>query len=180
MGKSKFIRIFRTTLFIILLLIIVYKDLIAPYISEHNILNSFYGINANPLRTKLNIPIIEKNMISRFNYDKDYAENRWDAINAFPNNNEPLHIYKSVDADIKTQKLTEETDGFRQKVRDSIFQQFEITFKFRGDTIFKREGRLVYVHNTNYYGYDSKDTDLNDHGIDSVAKEWQLNHLGKK
>jgi hypothetical protein len=159
----------------------VYFYFYKPLKSKHEILKVPYGILSNPLRIKLRIPIIDNNMSPVYEYKKSDASNRWVSSNEFPEYGALSHPFKNVDADLKTLRLKEEWDSYRRKINDSIFQQINIFSKIIGDTISKRDGSLFYVHRVKRLlnsPYEKK-IDLNEHGVDSVAKKWHLDYLIK-
>jgi hypothetical protein len=181
MFKSKSYRVVRLILFCMLLLFYFYSYVYKPYNSKQEILNASYGIRSNHLRVKLKIPIIDSDMSPIYEYKKSDDGNRWESSNEFPDYGVISHPFKNVDADSTTLRLEEETDSFRRKINDSIFQQVNIYSKISGDTISKRDGLLFYVRKVKWLldsPYDKK-IKLDEHGIDSVTQKWHLSHLIK-
>lgn len=140
------------------------------YFYKKRLISEFhYGVKANSIRTKLNVPIIDDYMESVNPYN-EYG-NRWESSNKEPENNEVLHVWKNVSVDDVGR--IEEEDGFRKNVNGKI-AQFNISSNIYGDTLSKRKGMFFY--------YKSKligNENLTENQIDSISREWGLNYLVK-
>ena len=128
-----------------------------------------YGIKANSIRTKLNVPIIDDYMESVNPYN-EYG-NRWESSNKEPENYEVLHVWKNVSVDDIGR--IEEEDGFRKNVNGKI-TQFSISSNIYGDTLSKRNGMFFY-YKSELIGNEN----LTEIQIDSISREWGLNYLVK-
>ncbi|BAU55500.1 hypothetical protein [Mucilaginibacter gotjawali] len=187
MVKPKTYRILGVVFFGLFNIYNLYAFLYVPYKSDQDILKVSYGIKSNPLRKKLNIPVIEGDMSPIYRYHQFYASNRWESGNEYPVNGVIAHPYKFVDADRKTLRLKEEGDSYRRRINDTIFQQINIDSEIIGDTISKRHGLLFYMHKSNLLldtfvlvkPYN-KELKLDERGVDSVAKKWHLDYLVKE
>ena len=178
MDRLKFNPFFQIVFLGLLASLNGYTFIYRPYKNKQDILKAPYGIAANPLRAKLQLPLIENDMTACYPYNNS-GSNRWEAAHQNPGKGQIIHIYKTVDADNQTFKIEQETDAFRRKINDSVFQQLTITTIFKADTVLKKEGWLFYWHNTGYYGYNNEEKDLDSHGVDSVASSWRLRYFMK-
>jgi len=147
------------------------------YINKERISGSSFGVKSNSLRKKLNIPIIEEDMAPHDRYDK--SGNRWLVKNEYPGYGLISHIYKFVEVDPNTLKIQKESDAFRRKVNDTVFEELVLAFNFQSDTVNNRRGAIFYLHNTDYLDYARKDKYFNSLGIDSIAADWHLEYLIK-
>ena len=179
MAKTKLKRIINLLPFSLVVLFLSYEYIYSPLYNRHEILKSSYGVKANPLRVKYNIPIIEKDMSPRDDYNN--SGNRWLVSNEYPGNDQILHIYKFVNTDKNSQKITEESDAYRRKINDTVFQEVIIAFKFKNDKPYVSNGLLTYIYRPPHYlDHDAKGKYFDAHGIDSVAKKWHLDYLIKE
>ena len=176
MDKLKSNLIFQFIFLALLIAINGYNFIYLPYQDKHNILTAPYGTSANAFRLKWHVPVIEKDMEAVGHYNTS-ASNKWQTTDQFPGNGKVLHIYKMVDANLETLQPEQETDAFRRKINDSVFEQLTVTHTFKADTLYKTAGWLFLVHDTGFYNYDNHERDLDGHGVDSVAKKWGLNDL---
>ncbi|MBV8389342.1 MAG: hypothetical protein JO080_06050 [Mucilaginibacter sp.] len=163
-------------------LIIILGGIIILYLSyilinRQLVLNSSYGVKANPLRKRLRVPIIEENMRSHDTYSK--FGNRWWVADEYPDYGKISHIFKYVRVDRNSFKIREEEDAFSRRINDSVFQELILGFKFVGDTVTRENGLFVLRQNTESLNYDAKEKVLDSHAIDSIAVQWHLNSLLK-
>lgn len=129
-----------------------------------------YGVNANELRARLHIPVIDSYMKAKSKYNA-FLGNRWESSNDFPKDNTPLHVWKTVTPLTDTSGLDDEADAYRKKYNDTLYLQMNIFSKVRGDTIAIRNGKLFFYNNKQL------DIDITDMQIDSVSKSWGLKYL---
>lgn len=141
------------------------------FYNRHRISNLHYGVNANDLRVRLHIPIIDDYMKARNKYNA-FSGNRWESGKALPKDQEPLHVWKTVTPLTDTSGLYDEMDAYRKKLNDTLYFQMNIYSKVQGDTQATRHGKLFF-HNYNKL----LDIDLTDIQIDSVSKSWGLKYL---
>lgn len=150
------------------------------YIAFQLLYNSYrismlhYGVKANELRERLQIPVIENDMIA-VNYYNDFFGNRWESGRDYRLDTIPLHVWKNVIPFNDTAGLAKELDAFRKKYNDTLYWQMNISSKIQGDTMVTRDGRL-FLYGTN----NLLDVNLTDLEIDSVSKTWGLNYLVRK
>lgn len=167
MLKRHFILILASLFFIFL----IYR-LIANRVKISNL---HYGVKANDIRKKLFVPIIDDYMFVE-DPDAKYVGNRWESKKELPENyGEVLHVWKVAIPLTEKAGLSEEKDGFRKKANDSLYYQLNINSTIQGDSFAVRRGELFY-----YNMHGSPNLNLDDAGIDSVAKKWRLFYLVRK
>jgi hypothetical protein len=141
------------------------------FYTKHQVSNLHYGIQANELRKRLQIPIIEDNMKPE-GYNEAISGLYWKANQQLPTDKEVLHVWKNAIPFSDTAGLYKESDGFRKKYNDSLYYQLIIHSAITGDTTVKRSGKL-FIYNKS----ELLNIVLNDEQVDSVAKSWGLNYL---
>lgn len=98
-----------------------------------------FGVNANKLRKRIHIPIID-----------DYMKGdgyRWESDNIVPIDSETLHWWKKVQEHHRNgDLLSEESDAYRKNINDVIFQ-LNIHSIIINDSISSRRGNL-FLGNT--------------------------------
>lgn len=130
-----------------------------------------YGVKANELRKKLQLPLIDEDM-----YEKtDYAGNgsRWNNKRKEPKGNEILHVWKNVIPKNDESGLFKEYDAYKRISNDTIYQ-LNIVAEVVGDTAVIRQGTL---YRENSPGVATPIADLTDLQVDSLAKLWGLKEL---
>ena len=168
MKKLNFIEKLINVLLVCLCIYFLFKY----FQNNYEIKNLSYGVKANSLRQSLNIPIIDENM-NAVNMFDDYFGNRWETNRDEPQKNEILHTWKKViPSEEKNFLLAEEWDAFRRRDSDDQITQFNIYTKVKGDSFVERNGKIFF-----YNSEVRNKVILDERGIDSVAKKWNLNHL---
>lgn len=130
-----------------------------------------YGVKANELRKKLQLPLIDEDM-----YEKtDYAGNgsRWNNKRKEPKDNEVLHAWKNIIPLNEKSGLDKEYDAYKRIINDTLYQ-LNIDAKVVGDTAVIRQGTL---YRENSPGVATPITNLTDLQVDSLAKLWGLTEL---
>lgn len=132
-----------------------------------------YGVEANVLRSQLNIPLIDKDMEALHRFD-EFVGNKWEADETIPvHSNEVLHIWKTVVPGEST-VLKQETDAFRRKKSDSTLQQLNINTTIFNDSEVKQTGLLFQISSKT----EAKllgDRKLSAEELRSVKLEWGIN-----
>jgi hypothetical protein len=162
---NKYIFAVLMTLFIINIIIDISQN------RERKDDNSYFGKEANEIRSKLNIPIIQDNMESK----RLYNGQRWDSPIKFPNDREALHLWKIVTLPKYFGSIYEEKDAFRKKFNDTLYQQLNIYNGISCDTIVKRQGNLFFVGKVEY-----PKKHLNAVQVDSVLISWGVSLYDSK
>jgi regulatory protein YycI of two-component signal transduction system YycFG len=142
--------------------------------NNKKIANLHYGIKANALRKSLNVPIIDEYMKAESKHDEFFG-NRWKSWREKPNSKEILHAWKVVTpSENKQYVLDKEMDAYRMKNENGIILQLNIFSEIYNDSILTRTGIIVY------HTEPRRSIELNEKGVDSVVKSWNLNYLIKK
>ena len=142
--------------------------------NKKKIANLDYGIKGNVLRKSLNVPIIDEYMTAESKYDEFFG-NRWESSREKPKSEEILHAWKVViPSENEDYVLDEEMDAYRMKNENGRILQLNIYSKIINDSSLTRTGRVFY--NTE----PREKLELNEKGVDSVVKSWNLNYLIKK
>jgi hypothetical protein len=159
----------RKDYFYIVGLLLIGSFVIYEYFDNRNkIKNLDYGIKANGLRNALGIPIIEDNMRAESGHDAFFG-NRWKAWREEPIEDEVLHVWKNVTpSENENYALSEEWDAFRKKESDGRIRQFNILCKVINDSAVIRTGSIFYNSKP------SEMHELNESGIDSILKLWNI------
>jgi len=141
-----------------------------------------FGVQYNPVRQKLGVPLITKNMVRQDEYGT------WAVYNI---TNEPLdkpyHFSKAVCA-YDDDKVYQEKDTYRKNLDDTTIMQLDIDFLYDWEkptihaqgSLGKLDKRSFNVKAEDYLKpnppafprYEWKVLDLNE--IDSLLKSWQL------
>lgn len=134
-----------------------------------------FGVEENGVRAKLNIPIIEDEMIDGMDYLR-YAGNSWESKNKIPEKiGIPLHFLKIVTlSKCDTCFTRDETDIFRRKESDGSISQFNLFTKIVSQYKAHRSGKFF-----KYDGKSFEPINLDELAIDSICKSWGLIELIK-
>lgn len=154
----------------LLLCLIVYYGFNFFY-NKYKISKLHFGVKANPLRTKLYVPIIDDYMKA----NKFYSGSRWESKADLPKDDKVLNVWKIIIPLSDTAGLFEESDAFRKKFNDSLFYQLNIISNISGDTIANRKGSLFFYNKNSLFNMD-----LNEYKIDSIANSWGLTYLVRR
>lgn len=138
--------------------------------NKKKIANLDYGIKANDLRKSLNIPIIDEYMTAESKHDEFFG-NRWESWRDKPKSDQILHAWKVViPSENEQYVLNEEMDAYRMKNKNGRIAQLNIYSKIVNDSSLTRTGRF-------FYNTEPRETlELNEIGVDSVVKSWNLNY----
>jgi hypothetical protein len=177
MEKSKIGRI----LLIVIWTLVVPVGLLyvfVPWYNKHEVYKWPFGVQSNALRVKWKMPVIEDDMSPSYHYNK--RENRWDVSDEYPDDNQTLHMEKTVTVDTNTNKVVKEEDVFRRKINDTVFRELAVSYKFIGSRPYIDTGVLIYIYKSPYYlNHNNKEIWLDKNSVDSVAKKWHLDYLVK-
>ena len=142
---------------------------------RHSNLNN--GVQSNPLRQKIHIPIIDSYM-KKDNKPAFLGGERWDSKIDFFRKNQILHYWKIIRPYDSFKAFSEEEDAYRIKLNDTIGMQLNIHSKIKSDSIVTRSGNLFS------FALARPDSEpltsfmiLDEKGIDSVVKSWGLYYL---
>ncbi len=128
------------------------------------------GRTNNVNRIKIHVPIIENNMSEVYAFDS-FIANHWEADADSQPNDSAVHYSKNV-TPIEPLNKVEEKDLFRKRIDESRHYELYIKSVIFNNTHSKREGIL-----TTSSPEGNKTINLDEIGIDSVARNWGLDYL---
>jgi len=126
------------------------------------------GRSNNAIRIKVHVPVIEEGMTQIYAPDS-FLANHWKAADDSSTDDKPIHYSKNVTPIDPLNKVIEK-DLFKKRFNEEQYYKLYIKSMILDNNRSIREGLLTI-------GDGAKNINLNENGIDSVAKKWGLNYL---
>ncbi|MBA4055308.1 MAG: hypothetical protein C0490_11400 [Marivirga sp.] len=126
------------------------------------------GRSNNAIRIKVHVPIIEEYMTQIYAPDS-FIANHWEAVDDISTDDKPFHYSKNVTPIDPLNKVVEK-DLFKKRLNEEQYYKLYIKSVILNNNRSTRQGLLTI-------GDESKSIDLNENGIDSLARSWGLDYL---
>jgi len=126
------------------------------------------GRSNNAVRIKVHVPIIDEYMTQIYAPDS-FIANHWQTADDLLKDDKPIHYSKHV-TPIDPINTVVEKDLFNKRLNEDQYYRLYIKSVILSNSRSTRRGLLTI-------GEQSKSIELNENGIDSVAKSWGLECL---
>lgn len=129
-----------------------------------------YGKDANKIRENVKIPFIDSDMKRVRNTSKTGGD-RWENK---AQKEGLIHLWKIVIPGESDYLLNEELDLYKKSEKDDKYWQLNLNSKIIGDSASIRKATLRFYNGHRFHEYV-----LDEKGIDSIFKKWELRYLVK-
>ena len=131
-----------------------------------------YGIEANALRQKLHIPLIESDMEAKHNAG-EFNGNRWEADQDFPQGDEVLHAWKQV-VPGENSVLYKETDAFRRAIGNNQYEQLTLFTTVENDASVTYSGVSIILEGKSFETVDRNKKQYDSSQIQAILRNWRI------